>query len=302
MFTTDIGYTSVQNMARCFWAYFRTDLIFVQILVAEITYSRDESSMSTKNLNLERSRIVIPARLASTRLPEKLLLRATGSTVLEHTYRSASRASLPEGITVAVDHQRLLDEVTRFGGHAQLTDPNAQSGTDRVAEVAASQPDIQLWINVQGDEPEISAAAIDQVVGLLQQHPTASVATLATPIRSRNSLEDSNCVKVVCGNDGRALYFSRSPIPYARNWDEGMLQYHPPLFLQHLGIYAYRREFLAGLRELPTSPLEDTEKLEQLRFLQAGHTIMVGQIEHAARGIDTQADYDAFVERQKTIS
>ncbi len=254
--------------------------------------------MTSPEATPELSRIVIPARLASTRLPEKLLLRETGRTLLEHTYRSASQARIPEGITVAVDHQRLLDEVIQFGGEAQLTDPNAQSGTDRVAEVAAKHPEISLWINVQGDEPEISASAIDQVVSLLQKNPTASVATLATPIRERASLEDPNCVKVVCEHDGRALYFSRSPIPYPRTWDDSMLQAEPPIFLQHLGIYAYRREFLANLYTLPISRLEGTEKLEQLRFLEAGHTIMVGQIEHAARGIDTRADYDAFLKRQ----
>ncbi len=247
--------------------------------------------------NLARSRIIIPARLTSTRLPEKLLLRETGQSLLEHTYQSASLATIPEGVTVAVDHQRLLDEVIRFGGTAQMTDPNAQSGTDRVAEVAASHPNIDLWINVQGDEPEISASAIDQVVELLQLNPQASVATLATPIRQRENLDDPNCVKVVCGVDGRALYFSRSPIPYPRTWNDAMLDSEPPLFLQHLGIYAYRREFLLRLKDLPSSPLENTEKLEQLRFLQAGHTIMVGQIEHAARGIDTRADYDAFLKR-----
>ncbi len=245
----------------------------------------------------EHARIVIPARLASTRLPEKLLLRETGRSLLEHTYRSASQARIPEGVTVAVDHPRLFDEVIRFGGKAQMTDPNAQSGTDRVAEVASKHPEIDLWINVQGDEPEISATAIDQVAELLQRNPQASVATLATPIRAREHLDDPNCVKVVCGIDGRALYFSRSPIPYPRTWSDTMLQCQPPLFLQHLGIYAYRREFLAQLKTLPASPLENTEKLEQLRFLQAGHTIMVGQIEHAARGIDTREDYDAFLER-----
>jgi 3-deoxy-manno-octulosonate cytidylyltransferase (CMP-KDO synthetase) len=256
--------------------------------------------MSSNPLVVVPSRIVIPARLASTRLPEKLLLRETGRSLLEHTYRSASLAQLPEGVTVAVDHRRLFDEVIRFGGTAQMTDPNAQSGTDRVAEVAAVHPEIRLWINVQGDEPEISAAAIDQVVELLRENPQASVATLATAIRQREHLDDPNCVKVVCGIDGRALYFSRSPIPYPRTWNNTLLQNEPPLFLQHLGIYAYRSEFLAQLKDLPASPLEDTEKLEQLRFLQAGHTIMVGQIEHAARGIDTRADYDAFVKRWRS--
>jgi 3-deoxy-manno-octulosonate cytidylyltransferase (CMP-KDO synthetase) len=251
-------------------------------------------------LNTNRARIVIPARLASTRLPEKLLLRETGMSLLEHTYRAASQARKPEGITVAVDHQRLLDEVIRFGGLAQLTDPNAQSGTDRVAEVAAKHPEISLWINVQGDEPEISPVAIDRVVSLLEENPQASVATLATPIRKRENLDDPNCVKVVCDIDGRALYFSRSPIPYPRNWEDSMLESQPLLFLQHLGIYAYRREFLTDLKKLPYSPLENTEKLEQLRFLQAGHTMVVSLIDHAVRGIDTRMDYDAFLQRYRS--
>ncbi|MDZ4852768.1 MAG: 3-deoxy-manno-octulosonate cytidylyltransferase [Pirellulaceae bacterium] len=256
------------------------------------------SSPSPHLSNPKRSRIVIPARLASTRLPEKLLLCETGLTLLEHTYRAASRAKIPEGITVAVDHPRLLDEVVRFGGEAQLTDPNAKSGTDRVVEVAAKYPEIDFWINVQGDEPEMDASAIDLVVGLLAENPDVSVATLATPIRQRNDLDDPNCVKVVCASDGRALYFSRSPIPYPREWNDALLKSEPPLFLQHLGIYAYRREFLSTLESLPNSNLEQTEKLEQLRFLQAGLTIMVGQVAHATRGIDTRADYDAFLARQ----
>jgi 3-deoxy-manno-octulosonate cytidylyltransferase (CMP-KDO synthetase) len=243
---------------------------------------------------------VIPARLASTRLPEKLLLRKTGCSVLEHTYRAASKASLPEGITVAVDHQRLHDEVVRFGGVAEMTNPNAQCGTERVAEVAARTPAVDFWINVQGDEPEIEPSAIDQVYSLLLANPTASVATLATPIRDRKRLDDPNCVKVVCDLRGQALYFSRSPIPYPRNWDDSMLQQEPPLFMQHIGIYGYRRDFLAKLSQLSESPLEQTEKLEQLRFLQAGHVLVVGQLEHAPRGIDTQEDYDAFVSRQSS--
>jgi len=220
-------------------------------------------------------------------------------TVLEHTFRSASKASKPQGVVIAVDHTRLYDEVVQFGGTPMMTDPNAASGTDRVAEVSRALPDVEIWINVQGDEPEIDATAIDQVLDLLIANPTASVATLATPIRKKEDLEDPACVKVVCGYEGRALYFSRSPIPHPRSWDEGLLKQIPPLFLQHLGIYAYRREFLRELPLLPMSPLENTEKLEQLRFLQADHAIMVGLIPHATRGIDTRADYEAFVRRSK---
>ncbi|XZE37083.1 3-deoxy-manno-octulosonate cytidylyltransferase [Pirellulaceae bacterium SH501] len=239
-------------------------------------------------------RIVIPARLASSRLPEKLLLAETGMTVLEHTFRACAAAKLPSGITIAVDHPRTLAVVEGFGGHAVMTDVNAQSGTDRIAEVAAHLPDVDIFINVQGDEPEISGAAIDQVMRLLVANPDASVATLSTPIRTRENLTDPACVKVVCQHDGTAMYFSRSPIPHPRDWADSMLERESPLFFQHIGIYAYRRDFLGCLSQLPPSPLEQTEKLEQLRFLQAGHKMVVGIIPASHRGIDTRADYEAF--------
>ncbi|GIW97587.1 MAG: 3-deoxy-manno-octulosonate cytidylyltransferase [Pirellulaceae bacterium] len=243
------------------------------------------------------SQIVIPARLHSSRLPKKLLLRETGKTVLQHTFEAARRASLPEGILVAVDSEELFSEVTRFGGTAVMTDPNLPSGTDRVAVVAQQQPDIDIFVNVQGDEPEIDPEAVDLVVTLLATNPTAMIATVATPIREAAQLDNPACVKVVMDHQGRALYFSRSPIPHARSWQADMLHREPPLFWQHLGIYAYRREFLVRLGDIPPSPLEQTEQLEQLRFLQVGAEIVVGRIDAAPKGIDTPADYRAFVSR-----
>jgi 3-deoxy-manno-octulosonate cytidylyltransferase (CMP-KDO synthetase) len=243
------------------------------------------------------SRIVIPARLASTRLPEKLLLRETGKSVLQHTFEAASHARRPQGITIAVDCLNLQREVAGFGGTSVLTSPDLPSGTDRVAAVAAQMPDVDIFINVQGDEPEISAEAIDLVTALLESRPAAQVATVAAPIRNRERLEDPACVKVVRDFQQRALYFSRSPIPHARSWDASLLQSDPPVFLQHIGLYAYRREFLMHLPSLPASPLEQIEKLEQLRFLQAGCEVLVGLTEHAPKGIDTPADYRSFVQR-----
>lgn len=242
-------------------------------------------------------RIVIPARLASTRLPEKLLLNETGMSVLEHTFRACHAAKSTSGITIAVDHPRLFQLVESFGGQALMTDPNAQSGTDRIAEVARAMSDVDLFVNVQGDEPEIQGQAIDTVLELLDKSPWASVATLATPIRKATNLNDPACVKVVLGAQQEALYFSRSPIPHAREWSEGLLTEDPPLFLQHIGIYAYRRGFLLGLSELKPSSLERLEKLEQLRFLQNGHRMVVGIVDESHRGIDTRADYDAFKSR-----
>lgn len=261
---------------------------------------RPQLSLHQADPTGSRTQIVIPARLASTRLPKKLLLSETGKTVLQHTYESAQIARVPSGITVAVDSPELLSAVTKFGGQAVMTDPGLPSGTDRVAVVAESMPDVEIFVNVQGDEPEISANAIDQVAMLLNDNPTADVATIAAPIRDRERLENPACVKVVRDASGRAMYFSRCPIPHARSWNDELLAADPPMFLQHIGIYAYRRDFLLQLGQLPPSPLESIEQLEQLRFLAAGASILVGQIDHAVKGIDTADDYRAFVHRHYT--
>jgi len=241
--------------------------------------------------------IIIPARLASTRLPRKLLLAETGKPLIQHTYESAQRAQRPNGICVATDHEEILCAVRAFGGRAEMTDPNAASGTDRVAEVARRMPDVDIIVNVQGDEPEIAGSSIDLAIDLLQSHPEAVMSTLATPIRSRRQLEDPACVKVVLDCQGRALYFSRSPIPRAREWSDDLLTASPPHFYQHVGLYAYRREFLLQLAAMPPSSLEQTEKLEQLRVLQAGYSILVGVVDEPTFGIDTPEDYAAFVRK-----
>lgn len=247
-----------------------------------------------------RSYIVIPARLGSTRLTEKLLLSDTGKPLIQHTYESALGARRPEGVCVATDHPKLEGAVRGFGGQAVLTDPQAASGTDRVAEVARSMPEMDVLVNVQGDEPEISGAAIDLAVDTLAGHPTADMSTLATPIRSRRQLEDPACVKLVRNERGEAMYFSRSPIPHPRCWDESLLVADPPVFLQHVGLYAYRRSFLLQFAESPPTALEEAEKLEQLRALSAGHTIVVSVIDEPTRGIDTIDDYRAFVSRTQS--
>ncbi len=246
-----------------------------------------------------RSFVVIPARLASTRLPRKLLLRETGKSLIQHTYEAASRASRPEGLLVATDHQDIFDEVRAFGGRVEMTDPEAASGTDRVAEIARGLGDVDIVVNVQGDEPELSGESIDLAVRLLEGDPTAVMSTLATPIRRREQLEDPACVKVVVDQRGRALYFSRSPIPHPRQWEDDLLEAEPPHFYQHVGLYAYRREFLLQLAQMPQSSLEKLEKLEQLRVLEAGYQIVVGVVDEPTFGIDTPEDYRAFVEKSR---
>lgn len=243
------------------------------------------------------SYVVIPARMASTRLPRKMLLSDTGKPLIQHTYEAALRARRPAGVCVATDHDEIFQAVRRFGGQVQLTSPDLASGTDRVAEVARSLPDAEILVNVQGDEPEIAGEAIDRVLSLLEENPSGVMATLATPIRSRALLDDPACVKVVFAEDGRALYFSRSVIPHPREWSDELLQQEPPLFHQHVGLYAYRRDFLLRLAAMPPSRLETTEKLEQLRVLEAGHSIFVGVVPRAVRGIDTPSDYRDFVAR-----
>ena len=178
-----------------------------------------------------------------------------------------------------------------------MTDPNCASGSDRVAEVARQLTDIDVLINVQGDEPEISAAAIDLAHRLLEENPDAVMSTLATPIRSREKLNDPSCVKAVFDARGRAIYFSRAPIPFARTWDDRLLTANPAVYHQHIGLYAYRREFLLKLATLPQATTEKVESLEQLRVLDAGYTILVGVIDEPTIGIDTPEDYRAFVER-----
>jgi 3-deoxy-manno-octulosonate cytidylyltransferase (CMP-KDO synthetase) len=237
-----------------------------------------------------RTAIVIPARYASSRLPAKPLLRETGKYLIQHVYERASESAAAT-VIVATDDARIYSAVRSFGGRVMMTRVEHASGTDRVAEVAATL-DADVIVNLQGDEPLIEPETLDLLPGLLRRDLAADVATLAVPITSLEQWRDVNCVKVVRDVHGAALYFSRSPIPFVRdgepNWASG-------LFLQHLGLYAYRRRFLLELAKEPPAPLETSEKLEQLRVLALGRRILVGTVEHANRGVDTPADYERFV-------
>jgi 3-deoxy-manno-octulosonate cytidylyltransferase (CMP-KDO synthetase) len=174
-----------------------------------------------------------------------------------------------------------------------MTRRDHPSGTDRVAE-AAHFLDADVIVNLQGDEPLIDPAMLDRLPELLQNDTSADMATLAVPLHNLDQYRDPNCVKVVLGADGRALYFSRSPIPFVRDGQPD-LDARPARFLQHLGLYAYRRDFLFQYAALPAEPLEQLEKLEQLRVLALGKSILVGIAEVASIGVDTFADYERFV-------
>ncbi len=239
---------------------------------------------------------VIPARFASTRLPGKPLLSDTGRPLIQHVVEGARRATRLDRVIVATDDMRIAEAVAAFGAEYMMTRPDHPTGTDRVAEVAAGLPDARIVVNLQGDEPEISGHALDLVVSLLERDPDASTATLATPVASEEVYRDPSCVKVVCSGAGRALYFSRSPIPHHR---DGVASRPPgqPLAYLHLGLYAYRRDFLLELAKLPPSPLESAERLEQLRVLEAGRPIAVGIVDEPSVGIDTPEDYRRFVAR-----
>ena len=243
----------------------------------------------------------IPARLASTRLARKLLLAETGQPLIQHTWEAARQARSLADVIVVTDSTEIAAVVRGFGGHCEMTREHP-SGTDRIAEVIdRSFASAEVVVNIQGDEPEIDSRSIDRVVELLAEHPAAQMSTLATPIRTRQVRDSSSCVKVVCAEGGRALYFSRSLIPFCRDQDPDQLL--PPRLLTespwllHLGLYAYRRDFLMKLTKLPVSRLERLEKLEQLRALEAGAAIQVGIVDRSAVGIDTAEDYARFVSR-----
>lgn len=237
--------------------------------------------------------VVIPARYASSRLPGKPLLRETGKYLIQHVYERALLARTVSDVLVATDDQRILEAVHSFGGRAVLTRTDHASGTDRVAE-AASRLDADLIVNLQGDEPLIDPDSLDFVADLLIRHREADMATLAVPIHSEAQWRDPNCVKVVVGDCGQALYFSRAPIPFVRDAQPDFAR-QPFRFFQHIGLYAYRRSFLMQFAALPPSPLEELEKLEQLRVLALGNRIQVGVVRAHAFGVDTPEDYRRFV-------
>ncbi len=239
---------------------------------------------------------MIPARLQSTRLPKKLLLEETGKPLIQHTVEAARRSKLADAVVVATDAQVIFDAVKSFGGQVIMTDETHPSGTDRVAEYAITHAEFELLINVQGDEPEIAPEIIDQLILRLRNDSAISMVTAACPLADPALARDPACVKVVVDSSNCAIYFSRNNIPFCRDEPDAVTSSH----FQHLGIYGYRREFLLRLASMPSGKLESIEKLEQLRAIEAGYRIGVEFTSHAAKGIDTAADYAAFVRRQKT--
>jgi len=236
---------------------------------------------------------IIPARYASRRLPGKPLLDRTGKPLIRHVVESVRGAEKIRRIVVATDDERIARAVEGFGGDCVMTRADHASGTDRLAEAAEilALGDDEIVVNVQGDEPDMPGACVDQLVELIAGG-RCPMATLATPLPG-DQASDPNRVKVVLRADGRALYFSRSPIPFDRD-DTGQASY-----LRHLGIYAYRVAFLKRYTSLPPTPSEQAEKLEQLRALESGFDIAVGVTNYDGHGIDTAQDYEEFVKRSQ---
>lgn len=265
---------------------------------------------------------VIPARYSSTRFAGKVLAKDTGKYLIQHTYERAYLAKCPEKVLIAADDPKVVEAAKTFDAECVLTSPDHQSGTDRIAE-AVTDIDVEIVVNLQGDEPEIDPDNIDYLAKLLIDHPDYPMATLAAEFQTAEQVADPNIVKIIVSSSGmrdayceqkqadtnthdaqrtthaeasRAIYFSRSPIPYNRDKTGvgNVKQY-----LRHIGIYAYRQSFLLEITSLPQTPLEKIEKLEQLRAIENGYGILVGKVEHTCDGIDTPEQYAEFVKRYK---
>ncbi|MFM8641504.1 MAG: 3-deoxy-manno-octulosonate cytidylyltransferase [Phycisphaerales bacterium] len=240
-----------------------------------------------------RAAAVIPARMASTRFPGKPLADLTGKPMIVHVLERVARCRSVGRILVATDDARIADAVRAAGFEARMTDPAHPNGTSRVAEVARTLQE-ELIVNVQGDEPQIEPALVDRTVEALAARPDMPMATLVSPFAPGEDPANPNIVKCVTAVDGRALYFSRSLVPFDRDRAPGAAAPR-----KHVGLYAYRRAFLEVFVGLAPTPLERTESLEQLRALEHGHPILCAEGEAHFTGIDTPEQYAEFVRRMK---
>ena len=229
---------------------------------------------------------VIPARYASTRLPGKPLSMIAGKPMIQHVYERACQAQLPDEVVVATDNELVEQAVIGFGGKAVMTSPDHPSGTDRLAEVALKYPDVDIIVNVQGDEPMIPPEIIDRLAEAFEGDAELNMATMKV-VMDEEDYDNPAAVKVVTDQHGYALYFSRSLMPYPRNKPEGYKVF------KHVGIYAYRRNFLLKYAALTPTPLERAESLEQLRALENGYKIKVLESDFQGIGVDTPEDLAA---------
>ncbi|MCX6853526.1 MAG: 3-deoxy-manno-octulosonate cytidylyltransferase [Verrucomicrobia bacterium] len=228
-----------------------------------------------------RTLVAIPARWGSTRFPGKMLHLIAGKPLVQHTWERCQECLEVDDIVIATDNEKIVEAAAAFGAKAVLTSPDHPSGTDRIAQAAEMFPDHQFIINVQGDEPLISPALIDQLAIQLRQDSQIRMITAAAPILDEKQVSDPNVVKVVFDKHGDSLYFSRSALPFVRNASSGITHY------RHLGIYGFQREFLLEFVAWPPSRLEMTESLEQLRALENGTRLRVVLTDELSPGVDT---------------
>ena len=229
---------------------------------------------------------VIPARFASSRFPGKALAPLAGKPILQHVYERASQARYLSKIIIATDDDRIAKTARSFGAQVQMTRPDHLSGTDRVAEVASSDQ-APVIVNIQGDEPLIDPTAIDAAALALLDDPDLPMATLKKRIEIPTEVDNPNVVKVASDLMGDAIYFSRWAIPYMRDGSPGAIVHY-----KHIGLYVYRREFLLAYSGLPVGPLEQAERLEQLRAIENGYRIRVVETEYESLGVDTPEDLE----------
>ena len=237
--------------------------------------------------------VVIPARYDSSRFAGKVLANDTGRFLVQHTYEQALKAKNVSSVMIATDSDKVMAACNSFGARCVMTSVEHQSGTDRIAE-AVADIGADIIVNVQADEPEIDPEHIDKLVGLLKEQTDADMATLVTGFESIEQVSNPNVVKCIVDRAGRAIYFSRSVIPYCRDAaGVGELS----IYSRHLGIYAYRRKFLLEITQKPRTSLEINESLERLRAIEYGYKIAVAKVAHSCEGIDTAKQYAEFVKR-----
>jgi 3-deoxy-manno-octulosonate cytidylyltransferase (CMP-KDO synthetase) len=241
---------------------------------------------------------VIPARFSSSRFPGKVLALISSKTMLQHVYERASQARYLTSTIIATDDDAVYAAARKFGARVTMTRPDHLSGTDRVAEVASTE-NAEIIVNIQGDEPLIDPAAIDTAILPLAHEPDVLMATLKKRIEIPREITDPNVVKVVTDAKGDAIYFSRSPIPYIRK-DAGSPTGAP--YFKHIGLYVYRRDFLLGYSSLPVGPLEQAERLEQLRAIENGFRIRVVETEYESLGVDTPEDLERVSRLVEAVS
>ncbi len=247
---------------------------------------------------------IIPARLASTRLPRKVLLAETGKPLVQHVYEAVAACKRIDRVVVATDAEEVAAVVRSFGGEAVLTSPDCASGTDRVAEAARRFSRARLVLNVQGDEPEMRPEPLTALVTGMLRRKDAVMGTVASPWPEGVPLSAPGFVKVVVDQRGDALYFSRSPIPFYRDDDappHAPLADGRPRYYKHLGLYAFVPAFLKKYAKLAPTPLERAESLEQLRALEHGHRIAVFECDYRGQEVNTPEDYAAFVRRRLAV-